>query len=250
MISSQIRANARESLSGKWGTVAILTLVFSLVTFVIAFILALIPIIGNIIWIAIEMPISYGFLVSLIKIKRNEEVGYTDFLSLGFSSFSKVWGVVGNIILKMIVPICLLIVFIIITQFALAGTIFTVFASSSLSAGLFVISILSLAGYIASSIYVAIKGLLYSMSFYIRYDNPNMTGKEVVQESENLMRGNRWKYVWLNLTFLGWAILSNFTFGIGLLWLIPYMMVSGIIFYEILSDRFNDTQIVDNNTTL
>ncbi len=31
------------------------------------------------------------------------------------------------------------------------------------------------------------------------------------------MRGNRWKFFLLGLTFIGWAILASFTFGIGML---------------------------------
>lgn len=46
------------------------------------------------------------------------------------------------------------------------------------------------------------------------------------------MVGNIWKFFCLNLQFLGWAILAALSFGIGFLWLLPYMRVSYVKFYE------------------
>ena len=38
MVASQIRANARESLTGKWGKAALMTLTYSIIVFVINFV--------------------------------------------------------------------------------------------------------------------------------------------------------------------------------------------------------------------
>lgn len=249
MVASQIRANARESLTGKWGKAALMTLTYSIIVFVINFVCNLIPVIGPLILLVISTPISYGLLVSFMKLKRGEEVGYVDFLSNGFSSFGRVWGVIGNTILKMILPICLVIIFIIIMVVGLGGSIFgmasasigivSTSASTGALAGFGFLGIVGLIGYIASLIYIIVKGYLYSLSFYILADTSDMTGKQIVEESESLMRGNRWSFFWLGLTFIGWLILSVFTLYIGLLWLIPYMMISMICFYENLSGKTN-----------
>ncbi len=219
MVASEIRANARKALAGKWGKAALLTLVYTIIVFVINFVCNLIPVIGGIILFVISTPISYGLLVSFMKLKRDEEVNYTDFLSIGFSSFAKVWGVFGNMILKMILPVCLLVVFIILLVVSLGGSLASAVIAESGSgvAGFGFLGFISFIGYIASLIYVVVKGYLYSLSYYILNDNPNMTGKEVVETSEKLMRGNRWRFFWLGLTFIGWSILAGFTFGIGML---------------------------------
>lgn len=239
MVASEIRANARKSLTGKWGKAALLTLVYVLITIVLNFVCNLIPMIGGIILFVIFTPISFGLIVSFMKLKRDEEVSYTDFLNIGFSSFAKVWGVFGNTLLKMIIPVCLLVVFIILLVVSIGGSIASVaiFESSSGLEGFGFLAFVSLIGYIASLIYVVVKGYLYSLSYYVLYDNPDMTGKEVVETSEKLMRGNRWKYFWLSLTFIGWAFLAGLTFGIGMLWLMPYIMVAMICFYEELSGK-------------
>ena len=46
------------------------------------------------------------------------------------------------------------------------------------------------------------------------------------------MKGYKWKYVCLSLSFIGWMLLSILTLGIGLIFLYPYMQVSYICFYE------------------
>jgi len=46
------------------------------------------------------------------------------------------------------------------------------------------------------------------------------------------MKGNRGKYFSLEFSFIGWAILAAFTFGIGMLWLMPYMQIAAIYLYE------------------
>lgn len=241
MIASQIRANAREALSGKWGKAALLTLTYVIIVFVINFVCRLIPIVGGLLLFVISTPISYGILVSFMRLKRGEDVAYTDFLNSGFSDFSRVWGVVGNTALKMILPICLLVIFVILLVVSIGGSVASgiIAGSSSGVAGFGFLGFISFIGYIASLIYVIVKGYLYSLTFYILNDNPNMSGKEIVEMSESLMRGNRWKFFWLGLTFFGWSILAGFTLGIGLLWLMPYMMVSMICFYEELSGHSN-----------
>lgn len=70
------------------------------------------------------------------------------------------------------------------------------------------------------------------MSYFISYDNPELSSKEVVLKSESMMKGNRGNLFLLQLSFIGWAFLACLTLGIGFLWLIPYIQVSIICFYE------------------
>lgn len=254
MVASELRANARESLQGKWGKAALLTLCYGLITFVINFVLAFIPVIGSLVAFVISLPISFGILVSFMKLKRDEEVTYTDFLNTGFSNFGKVWGVFGNMLLKMIIPIVLVVVFVIVMIVGMGGSAAGLMATSysshsyaGMTAGFGGVFIIGMLGYFVSLIYAVIKGYLYSLSYYILYDNPDKTGKEIVETSESLMKGNRWRFFWLGLTFIGWAILSVFTLYIGMLWLMPYIMVSFVCFYEDLAGNSTTSQNVENN---
>lgn len=239
MVASEIRANARKSLTGKWGKAVLMILAYMLIVWVISFVCGLIPGIGPIVLFVISTPISYGLIASFMKLKRGEEVGYVEFLNNGFSAFGRVWGVVGNTILKMILPVCLLIISIVVMSFGLTGSIVAGFAleSSSGVAGFGFLGIIGMFGYLASLVYAVVKGYLYSLTNYILFDNPDMTGKQIVEESERLMRGHRWNFFWLGLSFIGWVILSAFTLYIGLLWVLPYMMIAQVCFYEALAGK-------------
>lgn len=77
-----------------------------------------------------------------------------------------------------------------------------------------------------------IAGYRYSMGSYILSDNPQMTGKEALEASKKMMNGFKGKLFLLQLSFIGWAILCLFTFGIGYLWLVPYIQTATANFYQ------------------
>ena len=51
------------------------------------------------------------------------------------------------------------------------------------------------------------------------------------------MNGHKWELFIMGLSFLGWLILSALTFGIGLLWLLPYIQVTLRIYYLSITGR-------------
>jgi uncharacterized membrane protein len=239
MLASEIRANARRALQGKWGKGVLIVLTYLLIMLGISWILTKLSFVGEIIDIIISVPISYGIMTSFIKLKRGEEVKYTGFLSEGFSKFGRIWGVFGHTLLKMVVPVILIIVCSILN---VSSKIMIM--DASMSSGR-VLALLTIIGTMVSVIYAIVKGLLYSLTNYILYDNPNMTSKEIVEESERLMMGNRWNYVWLTLSFIGWLILCIFTFYIGAFWLVPYVSVSTVYFYEALAGKNSNEVVVE-----
>jgi len=72
----------------------------------------------------------------------------------------------------------------------------------------------------------------YQMIYYIALDNPNMGIMEIIKKSKTMMKGYKWQYFVLILSFIGWEILSLFTLGILNLWLMPYMEVTFANFYN------------------
>lgn len=52
-----------------------------------------------------------------------------------------------------------------------------------------------------------------------------------IGDSIRLMRGKKWRLFKLQLSFIGWGILSVLSLGVGLLWLVPYYCESIITFY-------------------
>lgn len=111
-----------------------------------------------------------------------------------------------------------------------------------------------------SSIYVALWTILfvipgiiasysYSMMHFVMAENPDMGANEAIRESKRLMKGNKWRFFCLQLSFIGWELLAIFfTAGIGLLWVVPYQQAAYAAFYrDICPKQQIDTDFVDKS---
>jgi uncharacterized membrane protein len=77
-----------------------------------------------------------------------------------------------------------------------------------------------------------IASISYSQAYFILNDNPDMDYMEAIRQSKQMMIGYKGRYFMLCLSFIGWGILCLFTFGIGFLWLGPYVQLTLTHFYE------------------
>lgn len=187
--ASDFRTEARQALTGKWGSVIVCLILTGVVTLLAGVLSGFIPVIGFFIPTILSGVISFGLITIYLKASRNELISTSDVFS-GFNDFGRV------------------------------------FAASFLT-GLFTFLwslLLIIPGIIA--------GLNYSLTYYILRDNPNISASQAISESKRLMQGNKWRLFCLYFSFIGWSILCLFTFGIGLLWLIPYMSTSYTAFYN------------------
>lgn len=82
-----------------------------------------------------------------------------------------------------------------------------------------------------------IKAFAYSQAMYIIAEEPNIGTREALRRSEEMMVGHKAEYFVLQLSFIGWRILSAFTFGILTLWLVPYMNATMANYYQELKGR-------------
>lgn len=77
-----------------------------------------------------------------------------------------------------------------------------------------------------------IKSFAYILTPYILVEHPEMKAIDAIHRSQDMMRGHKFDYFYLGLSFIGWAFLSIFTLGLGFLWLLPYMMTTMAAFYN------------------
>lgn len=77
-----------------------------------------------------------------------------------------------------------------------------------------------------------IAGIKYSQAFYILNENPDMNPNDILKKSSQMMEGHKMRFFVLQLSFIGWGILAMLTFGIGFLWLTPYIVTTMANFYE------------------
>jgi uncharacterized membrane protein len=77
-----------------------------------------------------------------------------------------------------------------------------------------------------------IAAFSYSMIFFIIADDRNIGQLEALRKSKELMMGNKWKLFCLSWRFFWWFLLCMLTFGIGFIWLNPYILITKAHFYE------------------
>lgn len=80
------------------------------------------------------------------------------------------------------------------------------------------------------------KSYSYSMAFYILSDNPGISARDALKRSKEMMKGHRMELFVLQLSFIGWILLSMVTCGIGSFYAIPYINETVAFFYRNLAD--------------
>lgn len=76
----------------------------------------------------------------------------------------------------------------------------------------------------------------YRLAVYIMLDNPDMRAMDCIRESKRMMNGYKGQLFVLDLSFIFWALLSNFAV-IGLavqLFTVPFINMTYTLFYETL----------------
>ena len=90
-----------------------------------------------------------------------------------------------------------------------------------------------------------IKSYEYRMVNYILAENPEMNTKEVFAMSRDMMRGNKWRAFVLDLSFLGWHLLSLITIGLaGIFYVFPYRNMTNAALHEYLRSGRNEGDVV------
>lgn len=200
--NSELRASARASLDGQWGTYVLLTLVVSIIICLpqpFSIYLSVVePGTGNIkgdlinlVWTLIVLPVSWGYSVCFLyqrgQGKPAPKIGE---LFAGYSNYLRITG-------------------------------------TMLLMGIYIIlwSVLLIVPGI-------IKSLSYALTPFILKDEPHLSYNAAIERSMTLMRGNKCRLFLLYLSFIGWGILCLLTLGVGFLLLYPYMYMSFAKFYE------------------
>ena len=206
---SKMKKQALGALKGKWGFVVLCTFVFFLVSTVVPLLFEIILSGGPSVWFYQEETSVtadiINILISLLLIPFSVAF-YWFFLSISRSETPTL------------------------------SELFTIYADWKTSLKLIGTSIVVSIFVFLWSLLLIIPGIIksfsYSQTFFVLKDHPEYSITEAITESKKIMQGYKWKYFLLNLSFIGWGILSLFTLGIGLLWLIPYITTSLASFYN------------------
>ena len=206
-LNSELRAQARERLEGQWGT-------FVLMTFLMLVIQTI-----------LQIP---GYIGSLLEVLSPENV----LASLSFSNIS-------NILSLLALPLSWGLTVSLLRNHREESVdlenLFDGFRGGRYTrvfCALFLVNLFTFLWALLLIIPGIMKAFSYALTPYIIMDEPELTARQAITRSCEIMEGRRWKLFCLYLSFIGWGILSLLTFGIGFLWLVPYMNASIAAFYE------------------
>ncbi len=76
-----------------------------------------------------------------------------------------------------------------------------------------------------------VKTYSYAMAPYILQDDPTKDWQTCLNESKQMMRGNKWQLFCLDFSFIGWMLLGSLCCGIGVLFVYPYQLTARANFY-------------------
>ncbi|WP_445505908.1 DUF975 family protein [Niallia sp. 03190] len=223
MSISELKRTARASLSGNWGKGVLLTVIVFLIN-------AILPSI-------VEAPLSGGFSNWILQKD----------IPIGASIASTV---ISIILIPLGIAYTWFYLRIVREDFAQIADVFIVYKDVKTSLKLIWASIVQgiflFLWFLLFIIPGIIKSFAYSQTFFLLKDHPEYTVTQAITESRKRMKGYKWKYFLLNLSFIGWAILCLITIGIGFLWLAPYISASLAAFYdEVIADKENlDSELI------
>ncbi len=102
----------------------------------------------------------------------------------------------------------------------------------------FVLLVIGTALLIAGIIIIVVVLLSWSMATFRLLENTNLSMMDSIRESRRILRGRRRRLFLLMLSFIGWIALSVLSFGIGLIWTVPYLMQAVTCLYmDLLPDE-------------
>lgn len=190
----EYRSHAREVLQNRWGEAGITTAVILVMTAICTLPSLSDSWFGSISTLLslLMIPVSYSFYISLLKLTRDCDI---TLIEDTLETSKKMY-----------------------TNLFCAGALYTI-----------IITILSL---LTLGIAGVIFAYAYRMAPYLMHDYPELTPREALKISREMMKGYKWNLFVLDISFIGWILLGILTLGIGMLFVSPYMQTATALFYD------------------
>ena len=226
--SPQLKANAREHLTGRYGVVIIAYMMASLITnipsLVISYTVNTNTLAGNLIDTGVTLILNFILTIFLVgqnhiclRYARGKEAVPVSEMWYGFR------GRADEIIITCFLYFIRLLICSV--PFIASLACYLKAGSPVLFGSLAVISLIFM-------IVMWIKlELDYGLIFFLIVDYPEESPGKLLQHSRQLMKGNRGRLFYLQLSFIGMYLLVLLSFGFAMFWVYPYTRMTFTEFY-------------------
>ena len=178
---SEIKKQALGALKGNWGLAVLATFVFFLIYMVVPLI--------------IEIPLSGGFTAWI----------NADEVAIGADIFNIIFSI---ILIPFSIAFYWFFLSLVRSEAPKISQLFAIYSDWKTSLKLIGVSIVVSIFVILWSLLLIIPGIIkslsYSQTFFLLRDHPEFSITEAITESKQIMKGYKWKYFLLNLSFIGW----------------------------------------------
>lgn len=237
--SSQLKNAAKDKLTGKYGSAVLVTFLSSLISFAVSFLVSNIAsmtetavyamtqqtaavTVLSVVFFLLSLVISIvlgvfelGLSLFFLNAACGQPFSAAD-LFYGFQRQSnKALGV--SAVFTLLNTVCL-------TPSQLFLELFLNTQNSAWSTG----ALISLG--IGLTIYIPLS-LSLSQTFYLMLDFPDRSARDSLKLSIRLMKGHKRRLFYIQMSFLPLILLCLLSFGIGFLWLMPYMYMTSTAFF-------------------
>jgi|GEM_PF-4121580 len=83
--------------------------------------------------------------------------------------------------------------------------------------------------------------IMFSQTLFMIHDYPDRSAMDIVRLSLKAMKGSWGRYLYLQLSFILWDVMSFFTCGLSMLWVYPYKRMTYAEFYLDLMKGYGST---------
>ncbi len=73
--------------------------------------------------------------------------------------------------------------------------------------------------------------LTFDLVYFVMIDNENLSMIQALKHTMKMVKTHRMRYLYMQLSFLGMLLLCGLSFGLGFLWVQPYMVHTTALFY-------------------
>ncbi len=226
--SPQLKANAREHLTGRYGVVIIAYMIASLITnipsLVISYTVNTSTRAGNLINICVTLILNFILTIFLVgqnhiclRYARGKEAVPVSEMWYGFR------GRADEIIITCFLYfIRLLICYVpFIASLKCYQQAYSPILFGSLTVIFFIFMIV---------MWIKLE-LDYGLIFFLIIDYPEESPRKLLQHSRQLMKGNRGRLFYLQISFIGMYMLVLLSFGLAMFWVYPYTRMTFTEFY-------------------
>lgn len=239
MTRKEMKALAKSKLKGRWTNIVLLTFIITIIESAIKYSISeslIMNLTNNIIVVPALTAATIIYVIKFVntdcKVSLNEAIPSAG-IWIRFIQVTLVW-------ILFLIPVGLVVLTGEGLFIVLASNIHAAMFMGTLSVNPLILiwGIAFLIGLIGVLVLSIIAVFLFPLYYLVAEEQCGIF--EAVSRSFRIMKGHKWELFVLVLSFLGWGALSILTFGIGLLWLFPYIQVTLRIFYLSITGRIEE----------